>query len=110
MPGWHPYPTSQRAIAWSAALAGLGSRWPRALRERLGREIRRQGRYLARTVEHDIGGNHVLKNGTALAFGGATLSEPGLLDRGLALLRRELETQLLADGDTRSGAPRITGW
>ena len=95
-PSWHPYPTSARLIAWSAALPSL--RWPESLRGRVAAEVARQARYLRRSVEHDIGGNHVLKNATALVFAGVVVPASGVLVGGLRLLRREVERQLLADG------------
>jgi uncharacterized heparinase superfamily protein len=96
-PGWHPYPTSVRVIAWAGSLPTL-EEWPAELRARIAGEVARQGRYLTRCIEHDIGGNHVLKNATALCFAGSLVPQTGLLDRGLSLLRAELPKQLLADG------------
>jgi hypothetical protein len=96
-PAWHPYPTSERIIAWSAALSAIGS-WPEALRLRVAAEVWRQSAYLARCVEHDIGGNHVLRNATALTFAGAAFPRTRLLDQALALLQRETARQFLADG------------
>lgn len=96
-PSWHPYPTSQRLIAWSTALSEL-DRWPLDFRQRLATEIHRQARYLRRTVEHDIGGNHVLKNATALCFAGTVVPESEVLDAGLRLLGRECARQFFADG------------
>ena len=97
LPSWHPYPTSLRLIAWCSALGAVDS-WRESLRGRLAGEIARQGRYLRRAVEHDIGGNHVLKNATALIYAGITVPNSGLLEPGLALLRRSLARQILADG------------
>ena len=96
-PAWHPYPTSVRVIAWSAALSEI-EEWPAELRRRIAAAILHQARYLRRTVEHDIGGNHVLKNASALAFAGALFPDSGLLPSGLSLLRRELAVQVLPDG------------
>jgi hypothetical protein len=96
LPAWHPYPTSVRVIAWSVALS-TGD-WGEQLRSRMVRSLWRQAHYLGRSVEHDIGGNHVLKNATALAFAGASFANSGLLDQALRLLDRELPRQILADG------------
>ena len=96
-PAWHPYPTSLRLIAWCSAVGAVDS-WSSSLRERLANEIARQARYLRRAVEHDIGGNHVLKNATALVFAGVTVPASGVRDTGLRLLRRELARQILGDG------------
>jgi Heparinase II/III-like protein/Heparinase II/III N-terminus len=96
LPAWHPYPTSVRTIAWSAALST--DAWDGVLRQRAVESLWRQAHYLRRSVEHDIGGNHVLKNATALAFAGACFPDSLLLDRALRLLDRELPRQFLADG------------
>jgi hypothetical protein len=97
LPAWHPYPTSLRLISWASAVSGI-ERWPEDFRRLIARELWRQGAYLRRTVEHDIGGNHVVKNATALCFAGAVLPASGLLDAGLRLLSRELPRQILSDG------------
>ena len=97
LPAWHPYPTSGRIVAWSAALEAIESFSP-ALRDGVVRELWRQARYLGRAIEHDIGGNHVLRNAKALLFAGAVFGESSLWGDGLSLLRRELGSQLLDDG------------
>jgi hypothetical protein len=96
-PAWHPYPTSLRIIAWSAALSAVQT-WSAALRNELATAIVRQARYLRRSIEHDVGGNHVLKNGTALVFAGGLFPDSGLMRRGLRLLERQLAAQILPDG------------
>ena len=96
-PAWHPYPTSKRICAWSAAISSIDG-WPEALQTRLATAIWRQATYLSRTIEHDIGGNHVILNAVALCNAGALFERSPFLNRGLKLLRRELARQLLADG------------
>lgn len=96
-PAWHPFPLSVRLVSWCAAVSAIDT-WPARVAEAVGREIWRQAAYLRRTVEHDIGGNHVLKNATALCFAGVTVSEPRFLAAGLRLLARELPQQIAADG------------
>jgi hypothetical protein len=96
-PAWHPYPTSVRIAAWAAAISHLDG-WQKSFRDRIAAEVWRQARYLTRTIEYEIGGNHVLKNAHALAVAGALFPDSPLLDRGLRLLRRELRSQILSDG------------
>ena len=96
-PGWHPYPTSERVIAWAVAVSAI-EEWPRSLRERVASELWRQARYLTRTVEWDIGGNHLIRNATAIALAGVLYPDSDLLPRGLRLLEAELERQILTDG------------
>jgi hypothetical protein len=95
-PAWHPYPTSGRVIAWCAALSRGG--WPPALQSRMLGSLTRQAALLRRCVEHDIGGNHVLRNATALLIAGVCLDERAHERQALRLLDRELAAQVLADG------------
>jgi hypothetical protein len=97
LPSWHPYPTSVRILSWAAALSTIDS-WPHSLRSRVAAELWRQARYLRRSIEQDIGGNHVIKNATALIGAGAIFPDSGLLDSGLGVLSRELGRQILSDG------------
>ena len=69
---WHPYPTSGRVMAWCAALSAAG--WGADLQARLRASLRRQSTMLRRSVEHDVGGNHVLRNGFAMLMAGICLA------------------------------------
>jgi uncharacterized heparinase superfamily protein len=92
LPAWHPYPLSGRILSWcSAAGSSL-------LPDGAPSSVGMQANYLTRCVEHDIGGNHVLRNAVALTVAGSALDERRLLQRGMRLLESELRTQLLADG------------
>lgn len=97
LPAWHPYPTSGRVIAFLSAVAGVDG-WPREFRDRIGATAWQQAHYLRRAVEHDIGGNHVIRNGSALAVAGAVFRDRGLQRAGQRILRREAARQILADG------------
>ena len=102
-PAWHPFPTSGRVIAWSAALSGGG--WSRELSAPMEDSLRRQLRLLRRSIEWDVGGNHVIRNACALVIGGLCLDDGIARDRGLAALARELPRQLLADGGHLERSP-----
>src|SRR5680860_1450867 len=103
LPAWHPYPMSGRIIAWCAALSREG--WLASLRPALLRSLSAQARLLRRSVEHDIGGNHVLRNATALVVAGVCLEDAGHTGRGLRLLERQLDAQILADGGHEERSP-----
>jgi uncharacterized heparinase superfamily protein len=95
-PAWHPFPTSGRVIAWCSALSAGG--WEAELERRTQASLQRQVRLLRRSIEHDIGGNHVLRNAVALVVGGACLRDERTERLGLRLLRNELARQILDDG------------
>lgn len=102
-PGWHPYPTSGRIVAWCAALSR--GDWPEDLTVSMRASLGRQLLLLRRSVEHDIGGNHVLRNAAALIVGGACLRDEAAQRRGLKVLKAELRAQILADGGHEERSP-----
>jgi uncharacterized heparinase superfamily protein len=98
---WHPFSLSIRVVAWLQTWAeqdwAPGPSESAILRASLGTQLR----CLARHLELDVRGNHLIKNLKALLWGAACFQGPearswGLL--GASLLRRELEDQVLSDG------------
>ena len=98
---WHPYTISTRAGNWIAALSLLPQLETRAVRESLWRQLV----VLARNVEDDVLGNHVIRNARALVLGGVSFGAAELLERGLGLLERELPAQILPDGGHYERSP-----
>ena len=94
--GWEPYPTSLRIVNWI--------RWYLAgneLSESASQSLAVQARWLSRRLEHHLLGNHVWANAKGLVFAGVAFEGPESsrwLDRGLALVDREIGEQILADG------------
>ena len=94
--GWEPYPISLRIvnwIKWALGGASLEPVWVDSLAV--------QARFLARRLEWHLLGNHLFANVKALAFAGAFFSGDeanGWLSKGLRVLDRELDEQVLADG------------
>jgi hypothetical protein len=64
-----------------------------------------QLRHLVLNVEDDVLGNHVIRNARALVLGGAAFRDGELLERGAALLGRELPEQVLPDGGHYERSP-----
>ena len=100
---WHPYPLSRRLVAWMAALSA--GDWPPDLQRRVLRNSYRQLRYLRRSIEHDIGGNHVLENACALVIAGACLGDDRGFRHGVRLLLKSLDEQILGDGGHEERSP-----
>lgn len=98
---WHPYPLSTRVGNWVAAIALE----PEASSELVVRSLWRQLLHLERNVEDDVLGNHVIRNARALVLGGSAFGAERLLERGFALLARELPEQILPDGGHYERSP-----
>lgn len=93
--GWEPYPTSLRIVNWIRWYLA-GNDLSMSARQSLAMQVR----WLTRRLEHHLLGNHLWANAKALVFAGIAFDGPESvrwLDRGLALLDREIGEQILAD-------------
>jgi len=94
--GWEPYPISLRIVNWIKWALGGGELSPRAIAS-----LAIQTRFLCERLEYHLLGNHLLANAKALIFAGAFFKQEEAqewLTKGVAILRRELPEQILADG------------
>lgn len=94
--GWEPYPTSLRIVNWVKwFLSG-----ERAEKHWLD-SLAVQARWLTERLEWHLLGNHLFANAKALVFAGLFFEGPEAdrwLARGLSILNREVDEQVLADG------------
>jgi uncharacterized heparinase superfamily protein len=102
-PFWHPYPAALRA--WS--LCGIYPAMIRggALEGPFLRELGAHAGFLRRSLETDVGGNHLIKNLKALTGLAVFFRDDALLARALGRLRRQLAVQVLPDGGHFERAP-----
>jgi uncharacterized heparinase superfamily protein len=102
-PGWDPYPMSLRLVNWCKWLLSGADPVPGMIAS-----MAVQCRFLARSLEFHVLGNHLLSNAKALTFVG-TLFAGAEADRwfstGVRLLVRELREQVLADGGNFERSP-----
>jgi uncharacterized heparinase superfamily protein len=98
---WHPYVVSRRIGNWVAA----GSIMPSLLDGFAVESLSRQASFLARNIEDDVLGNHVIANARALVLAGRALDDRRLLRRGVGVLRREVPDQILRDGGHYERSP-----
>jgi uncharacterized heparinase superfamily protein len=94
---WEPYPTSLRIVNW------IKWQWSRRAKAQpeFNLSLANQLSHLNATLEYHLLGNHLLENAKALIFGGCyfdgDLSDKWLA-KGLEIIDRELDEQILADG------------
>ncbi len=101
--GWHPYTLSVRVVNWLNAVAGFSA--PLAndpeFKARLISSLGGQLQVLSNDLEHDVRGNHLLKNLRALLIGSCALKGENVQRwhaRALQLLHSEIQEQVLPDG------------
>ena len=98
---WNAYGLSIRCMSWMRGLHERGARLDPAARGAIADEVALQLGFLERNLELDLGGNHLLKDITALLAGSRFFAGPVAerwARRACALLARELPEQLLEDG------------
>ncbi len=103
---WHPYPLSLRLFAWLRHARFLLDGAGEPFRRRFAAALERHARHLARTVERDLGGNHMVKNLKALIAAGQSIE--GLSHLGapaLAELERQVARQVSPDGGHYERSP-----
>lgn len=95
---WRPFNLSIRVVAAIKVLASCGDSdaitW-------LSQSVTPQVRYLVKRLETDIRGNHLIKNITALLWAGTYFcgsEAESWRERGMRLLDREIDEQVLHDG------------
>lgn len=94
--GWEPYPTSLRVVNW-IKYALTGGRLSDAACMSLAMQVR----HLRRRLEYHLLGNHLFANAKALVFAGAWFAgdeADAWLNKGMAILEKEIPEQILPDG------------
>lgn len=98
---WHPYVISVRTVAWMQLLANRPRLLGTESRSVVMRSLVAQLRHLERNLEKDVGGNHLVRNTRALAWGAAFFdgSDANRWHRiASESLHQILGEQILADG------------
>ena len=98
---WNSYALSIRVVVWLQQLAARRPRLDPGFVARCSRAVAGQIRFLARNLETDIRGNHIIRDAKALLWAGRAFRGPQA-ERwsrlGLRVLSAELPTQILSDG------------
>jgi len=103
---WHPYCISRRIPAWLSLWAWQAP--PQDLQAAIAHSLAAQAGFLARRVETDLGGNHLLENARALVLAGAavrTREGDAWLDQGQRIIESELTEQILPHGEHFERSP-----
>jgi len=105
--GWHPYPISLRVREWIEWLQAHPHA-PASLRATVTNSLVAQVASLARRLEFNLMGNHLLENAITLCWAGCSCSGPladAWLRAGEALFEQEIERQVPGDGFHEERSP-----
>ncbi|MEJ8562019.1 alginate lyase family protein [Yoonia sp. GPGPB17] len=94
--GWEPYPTSLRIVNWVKWTCAGQTLTPDMMHS-----LAVQTRWLTKRLEWHLLGNHLFANAKALVHAGLFFEGPEAekwLEKGLAILAKELPEQILSDG------------
>lgn len=104
---WHPYCLSRRIPVWCQLLFVLDLEADE--RTFVVDQVQRFAKYLHRSLEWDIGGNHLLENLRGLAYAGCLFVEAkwgtDLLEFVFKTLKRQTELQILPSGEHFEKSP-----
>jgi uncharacterized heparinase superfamily protein len=106
---WNSYALSIRVVVWMQQLAVRKLRLAQQASAQVMASLTQQLCFLEHNLETNIGGNHLIKNVKALIWASAFFAGKEAQrwrERGLSLLSKELQKQILADGvhDERSAS------
>jgi len=102
-PAWHPYPAALRAWSFCGIYSSLVAGGP--VDGQFRAELAAHAGFLRRSLETDVGGNHLIKNLKALAGLAVFFGDDALLAWSLGRLGRQLSVQVLPDGGHYERAP-----
>jgi uncharacterized heparinase superfamily protein len=109
--GWQSYPLSLRIQTWVSLFFGRWQTQTLAEKEfcaRLWLELRRMMHWLQKNLERHLQANHLLENAIAICLAGACFDgelAASWRRQGYALLRSELQEQILPDGGHYERSP-----
>lgn len=98
---WRSYNLSIRLVVWMQQIAARWQRLEAGFLARVAISLAEQLRWLERYLETDIRGNHLIRNIKALLWASAFFTGDEAKrwgNLGRALLKEEIDTQILADG------------
>ena len=102
-PAWHSYPAALRAWSFCGIYRDLVAGGP--IEGPFRGELAAHAGFLRRSLETDVGGNHLIKNLKALVGLAVFFGDDALLTAALRRLRRQLTVQVLPDGGHYERAP-----
>ena len=95
---WTPYCVSLRLRHWLFYLAWRSTADGSLPDDVLARAAYKNALFLSNHVEWDVGGNHLIENGSALVVAGVAFDEPRWRRQGLSVLEMAAKRQFLVDG------------
>lgn len=93
---WNPYVIAERIMNWIGFFSEYADDCD--FKENLLSWIASQAAELKKTIEYQMGANHLLSEAKALMYAGVFLKDKKLYDYGRRILKKEFNSQFLGDG------------
>lgn len=97
---WHPYPTSRRIVNWIMVFSLFFTEITKELEfySIFFKSLYFQIAYLSKNLEYDVMVNHLISNAKALLIGGIFFKEEKWYKKGIKILKKQINEQILPDG------------
>lgn len=110
---WNSFSLSIRVVVWMQQIQARVDNLPEPFLQKISSSLYKQLNFLYDNIENDIRGNHIIKNFKALIWGSVFFKENKTTKkwkkRGVYLLKRELNEQILDDGFHFERSPAYHG-
>lgn len=102
---WDPYVVSKRLFNFINFIADIKDEYEEDELKEINKSIYKQTKYLSKNIEYYLDANHVIMDGKGLVFAGVYLNDSNLLEKGISILQKEYERQVLSDGGHYERSP-----
>lgn len=102
---WDPYVVSKRVFNFINFVVDIKEEYKIDVLDEINSSIYAQSKYLSNNIEYYLDANHVIMDAKGLVFAGVYLNDSDLLEKGISILDKEYERQVLSDGGHYERSP-----
>lgn len=95
---WDSYVVAKRIINWIKYFSFISDTFSEKIKPKYISALETQLQYLSRNIEYYLQANHVIMDAKGLIFGGVYLNNAQCLNKGINILKKEYEKQVMHDG------------
>lgn len=95
---WDSYVVAKRIINWIKYFSFISNTFSKKIKQKYISALETQLQYLSPNIEYYLQANHVIMDAKGLIFGGVYLKNDDYLNKGINILKKEYEEQVMDDG------------